>query len=132
LLVGLALVAAMPIAEASTAWAQNANGSLILSLGLVLLTTLLSPLTTPLILHAVGVLTTGDYSEDLHELASGEVTTLLGAWVIRPSFFGVMSRQLIDDRRFTLVTPYVKLANFIVIVLLIYSNATHKISCALK
>jgi hypothetical protein len=45
LLVGLALVPAMPIAGASTAWAQNANGSVILSLGLVLLTTLLSPLT---------------------------------------------------------------------------------------
>ena len=124
LLVGLGLVAAMPIAGASTAWAQNANGSLILSLGLVLLTTLLSPFTTPLILHAVGVLTTGDYSEDLHELATGDVTTFLGAWVILPSLFGLMSRQLIGDRRFTRVTPYVKLANFLVIVLLNYSNAT--------
>lgn len=36
LLVGLALVASMPIAGSSTAWAQNANGDLGLSLGLVL------------------------------------------------------------------------------------------------
>lgn len=41
ILTGLALVAAMPIADASTAWAQNANGSLVVSLVLVLLTTLL-------------------------------------------------------------------------------------------
>ena len=78
----------------------------------------------PLILHAVGVLTTGDYSEDLHELATGDVTTFLGAWVILPSLFGLMSRQLIGDRRFTRVTPYVKFANFLVIVLLNYSNGT--------
>lgn len=39
ILVGLALVASMPIAGSSTAWAQNANGNLALSLGLVLLTT---------------------------------------------------------------------------------------------
>ncbi len=123
LLVGLALVAAMPIAGASTAWAQNANGSLVLSLGLVLLTTLLSPLTTPLILHAVGFLTIGDYSEDLHELASGEVTTFLGAWVILPSLVGLVSRQLIGEHLFALVTSYVKLANFLIIVLLNYSNA---------
>ena len=32
ILVGLALVAAMPIAGASTAWAQNSNGNLALSL----------------------------------------------------------------------------------------------------
>ena len=70
ILVGLALVASMPVAGSSTAWSQNANGDLALSLGLVLGSTLLSPLTTPAALHAVGFLTTGDYSEDLHELAS--------------------------------------------------------------
>lgn len=124
LLVGLALVAAMPIAGASTAWAQNASGSLVLSLGLVLLTTLLSPLTTPLILHAVGFLTTGDYSEDLHELASGEAATFLGAWVLLPSLLGIVLRQLMNERLFVQVTPYVKLSNFLILVLLNYSNAT--------
>src|SRR5580704_18956089 len=48
ILVGLALVASMPIAGSSTAWAQNANGDLALSLGLVLISTCLSPWTTPL------------------------------------------------------------------------------------
>ncbi len=48
ILVGLAVVAAMPIADSSTAWTQDANGDLSLSLGLVLFSTLLSPLTTPI------------------------------------------------------------------------------------
>ncbi|PPD02303.1 MAG: Na+-dependent transporter, partial [Methylocystis sp.] len=62
ILVGLALIASMPIAGASTAWSQNANGNLALSLSLVLLTTLLSPILTPLVLHGVGYVTVGDYS----------------------------------------------------------------------
>ncbi|WP_442754585.1 bile acid:sodium symporter family protein [Methylocystis sp. JAN1] len=124
LLVGVALVAAMPIAGASTAWAQNASGSLVLSLGLVLATTLLSPLTTPLVLHSVGLLTTGDYSEDLHELASGEAMSFLGAWVILPSLAGIACRALLGDLRFAQMLPYVKVLNFLVLILLNYSNAT--------
>ena len=60
ILVGLALVASMPIAGSSTAWAQNADGELTLSLGMVLFSTLLSPLTTPIALHSVGLMATGD------------------------------------------------------------------------
>ncbi len=41
ILIGRALIAAMPIAGSSTAWAQNANGDIALSLGLVLFSTLL-------------------------------------------------------------------------------------------
>src|SRR5262249_29208169 len=53
-LVGLALVASMPIAGSSTAWSQNSDGDMALSLGLVLGSTFLSPLVTPMALHAVG------------------------------------------------------------------------------
>ena len=68
LVVGLALVASMPIAGSSTAWSQNANGNLALSLGLVLLSTLSSPVTTPLALHAVGWMATGPCAKELHAL----------------------------------------------------------------
>ena len=124
ILVGLALVASMPIAGSSTAWSQNANGNLTLSLGLVLLSTLLSPLVTPLGMHTVGFLTTGDYSEDLHELASGGVGTFLGVWVILPSMLGLGLRTLITDRGALLVQPWLKLVNWAVILLLNYSNAS--------
>ncbi len=123
LLVGIALVAAMPIAGASTAWSQNANGHVALSLGLVLASTLLSPLLTPVVLHAVGLVTTGDYSEDLDELARDEVTTFLGGWVILPSVSGILIRHAIGDKRFDVVQPYLKLCNYAVLILLNYSNA---------
>jgi BASS family bile acid:Na+ symporter len=124
ILVGLALVASMPIAGSSTAWAQNANGNLALSLGLVLLTTLLSPLFTPPVLHVAGFVTTGDYSEDLHELALNGVGTFLETWVILPSLLGILTHWLAGENRITRAKPYLSLINYCVLLLLNYSNAS--------
>lgn len=132
ILVGLALTAAMPIAGASTAWAQNANGNLVLSLGLVLATTALSPLLTPATLHAVGSVTAGDYSEDLHELADYGVIDFLGLWVIVPSFLGVLTHAVVGRRRISAATPYLKLTNYVVLILLNYANASLTLPGALS
>jgi len=124
ILVGLALVASMPIAGASAAWAQNADGDLALSLGLVLLTTMLSPVSSPAVLHAVGFVTTGDYSDDLHELASNGITVFLGTWVILPSLLGISIRRLLGERHIELLLPCIKTINYIVLILLNYANAS--------
>jgi len=124
ILTGLALVAAMPIAGASTAWAQNANGNLAVSLGLILLTTLCSPVLTPIVLHSVGFVTTGDYSEDLHELAANGAGGFLAAWVISPSLLGMLTHWILGEKRAALLSPYLKLCNFSVLALLNYSNAS--------
>ncbi|WP_292528639.1 bile acid:sodium symporter [Methylocystis sp.] len=123
ILVGLALIASMPIAGASTAWSQNANGNLALSLALVLMTTLLSPILTPFVLHAVGYVTIGDYSEDLHELASGGAFAFLGAWVILPTVLGLAVNRIVGQAGVGVASPYLKIANMIVLALLNYSNA---------
>ncbi|HET6377190.1 MAG TPA: bile acid:sodium symporter [Methylocella sp.] len=124
ILTGLAIVASMPIAGASTAWAQNADGNLALSIGLVLLTTALSPLLTPAVLHAAGFLTMGDYSEDLHEIASEGAVSFIGSWVLLPSLLGILGRVLLSDASMTAATPYLKLINYAALVLLNYSNAS--------
>jgi bile acid:Na+ symporter, BASS family len=124
ILTGLALVASMPIAGASTAWAQNANGNLALSLGLILLSTLSSPLLSPLALHAAGFLTTGDYSEDLHELAQSSAGSFLGVWVILPSLLGIATHKILGERRTAFLSPYLKIVNSLVLLLLNYSNAS--------
>jgi bile acid:Na+ symporter, BASS family len=118
------LVASMPIAGASTAWSQNANGSLALSLGLVLSTTALSPLLTPFVLHMAGFVTTGDYSEDLHELASGEAASFLGIWVILPTLLGILVHMLAGELLVTRAMPYLKIINYCILLLLNYSNAS--------
>jgi BASS family bile acid:Na+ symporter len=124
ILVGLALVASMPIAGSSTAWSQNANGNLALSLGLVLLSTFLSPVTTPVALHSVGWLATEDYAEDLHELAAGGTGGFLVISVILPSLLGIAVHRGAGEARLAASRPLLKLANSVNLLLLNYSNAS--------
>jgi BASS family bile acid:Na+ symporter len=124
LLVGLALVASMPIAGSSTAWSQNNNGSMALSLGLVLLSTLLSPLTTPAALHSVGLMASGDYAATLHQLAAKGTGMFLAACVVLPAFLGILGRALIGGARIDGAKPQLKLANSVNLLLLNYSNGS--------
>jgi BASS family bile acid:Na+ symporter len=132
ILVGLALVASMPIAGSSTAWSQNANGNVALSLGLVLLSTALSPLMTPLGLHAVGLMTTGDYSEDLHELAASGTGAFLLISVVIPSVLGILLHYSVGKPRVATAKPYLKLANSAVLLVLNYSNASVSLPQAIQ
>ena len=124
LLVGLALVASMPIAGASTAWSQNNNGSMALSLGLLLLSTLLSPITTPLALHSVGLMADGDYATALHELAAQGTGLFLAACVVLPAFLGILGRTILGGSRIDGAMPQLKLANAVNLLLLNYSNGS--------
>ncbi len=124
ILVGLALVAAMPIAGSSTAWAQNADGELTLSLGMVLISTLLSPLTTPVALHAVGLMASGDYAHDLHELAGRGTGIFLTLCVLAPSLLGIGLRRAICAGRYARAKPRLKLINSVVLLALNYCNAS--------
>lgn len=124
LLVGLAMIVAMPIAGSSTAWSQNANGNLSLSLGLVFLSTVLSPVTTPIVLHAFGFMTTGDYSSDLHELAAQGTNVFMLLTVVLPSALGILVHFILGESKTATIKPYMKLANFIILLLLNYSNAS--------
>ncbi len=123
LLVGLALISSMPIAGSSAAWSQNANGNLTLSLGLVFLSTLLSPLTTPLVLNIFGFLTTGDYSDDLHEMAAQGTHAFMTFTVVLPAVLGIATHFLLGEKRTAEAKPFLKLSNFIVLLLLNYANA---------
>lgn len=124
ILVGLALVASMPIAGSSTAWSQNANGNLALSLGLVLGSTLISPIATPLALHAVGFMTTGDYSADLHELAGAQTGWFLLVAVIIPSVLGIACHLVVGKEKVAASKANLKLVNAAILLLLNYSNAS--------
>ncbi len=123
LLVGLALIAAMPVAGSSTAWSQNTNGDLALSLGLVVGSTLLSPITTPAILHAVGWLTEGPFADSLHHLAAAGTRSFLIAFVLIPSLGGMALRHLLGTSRLRRITPGLKVLNSVTLLLLGYTNA---------
>lgn len=132
ILLGLAILISMPIASSSAAWAQNSDGNMALSLGLVILSTAFSPVVTPLILHFVGFLTYGDYSEDLHELALNGTAAFLIFSVIVPCFLGVLFHYLMGEERISVIKPGMKLVNQIILLILIYSNAAITLPSAMR
>jgi BASS family bile acid:Na+ symporter len=123
ILVGLALIASMPIAGSSTAWAQNSNGDLALSLGLVIFSTVLSPLTTPVALHAAGLMTSGEHARALHALAGYGTGAFLILCVVLPSLFGIALRWGLGEARVATARPGVRLVNTVNLLLLSYANA---------
>jgi BASS family bile acid:Na+ symporter len=122
LLVGLALVAAMPVAGSSTAWSQNNNGNLSVSLGLVLLSTLLSPLTTPLSLHVIGQVASGGDGDELGRLASASTGGFLIVCVALPSVLGLLGRRAVGGARIDRIKPHLKLVNSLTLLALNYTN----------
>lgn len=124
ILVGLALVASMPVAGSSTAWSQNANGDLALSLGLVVCSTFLSPLTTPAALSAVGWMANGVYAEGLRTLAGGGTGLFLAAFVLLPSLLGMGGRGLVGKAPLARARPTLKLLNSVNLLALSYANAS--------
>jgi BASS family bile acid:Na+ symporter len=123
ILVGLALVASMPIAGSSTAWSQNANGNLALSLGLVAFSTILSPLTTPLALYSVGLMARGEYGQHLRQLATHGTGAFLTLCVILPSILGMLIRSVLGEARLAPAGPWLKSANAVNLLILSYANA---------
>jgi bile acid:Na+ symporter, BASS family len=124
LLVGLALIVSMPIAGSSTAWAQNANGNISLSLGLVFLSTFLSPITVPLILNLFSDLTENDYSRDLQRLASQGTRGFLMLTIAFPSLAGIVIHFVCGEGKIRPFRVALKLANYIILLLLNYSNGS--------
>ncbi len=124
LLLGLAVVAAMPVAGSSTAWSQNANGNVALSLGLVVLSTLLCPVTTPLTLMAFESVATGGHAEALRQLSGQGTGEFLLICVVAPSLGGLIVRRLLGKRRISRFKAGLKIVNSMALVFLCYANAS--------
>ncbi|MCX7113001.1 MAG: bile acid:sodium symporter [Proteobacteria bacterium] len=124
ILVGLALIASMPIAASSTAWAQKSNGNLALSLSLVLFSTLLSPVTTPIGLHSIGWMANGDYAEDLHEIAWQGTGAFLFISVLFPTSLGVLLHFIFPEKITKAIKRPIKDINLINLLMLNYVNAS--------
>jgi BASS family bile acid:Na+ symporter len=122
-LVGLTLVATMPVANSSAGWTQNAAGNLALSLALVVLSISLCPLVTPQLLNALGMALTASeraYCEALVNRFSGEFFII---WVIIPTLAGFACRHLMTPARVARVRYAFILASAAALLVLNYINA---------
>ena len=122
-LVGLALVSAMPIAGSSTGWAQAADGDMATSLGLVLGSTLISPLTSPVTLRILGAVAPGRHGAQIQQLADPRTGSFLAAWVLLPAALGLAARWALGEARAAQVEPRLKVVAPLTLLLLCYGNA---------
>jgi BASS family bile acid:Na+ symporter len=123
LLVGLALVATMPVANSSVGWTQSAAGNLGLALALVVLSILLCPWVTPNLLNLLGMSLSASERAYCDALVGGFSGWSFIVWVILPTAAGLVCRYLVTPRRVTSVSSVFILASAAALLLLNYINS---------
>ena len=124
LLLGLALVTAMPIAGSSTAWSQHAHADLSLSLGLVLFSTCLSPLTAPIAYQRIGCHSHQKLQHRLTDIASTGTGGFLGTCVLAPSLAGLFLRAVLGEAIIAPMKPGLRLISAGSLLALNYANGS--------
>jgi BASS family bile acid:Na+ symporter len=132
LVVGLALVAAMPVANSSAGWTQNARGNVTLSLGLIVMSILLSPLATPNLLKLMGLVLSSVDTERLEQVVNEFSGSRFILWVILPSLAGAVAAWIAGAERIARAKPWFRLISLVVILVLNYANASLAIDNILK
>jgi|GEM_PF-174358 len=122
LLGGFFVVAAMPVAGASAAWSQNTEANLVLSLGLVLFSTLISPLIGAVALAVAGQFLLESMGQVTSHL-SAVAASFLSIWVVIPAVGGMAIRRLLGERRVDQAQYTLKLINLLALLVLYYWNA---------
>lgn len=121
LLLGMALVAAMPVANSSVAWTQQAKGALPWSLGLVVLSILLTPWVTPLVIRVSGLSLAGADPELIEQATRSFSGAPFIVWVLLPTVAGFATRRLVGEATLEQITPARRLMSTAILLVLNYS-----------
>jgi BASS family bile acid:Na+ symporter len=124
MMVGLALVAAMPVANSSVAWTQNAHGNVALGLGLIVLTIVLSPLATPQMLQLMGLALSPEETRHCETLVHEFSGMFFIVWVILPSVAGLVCNRLAGPERIAAARGWLRLVSALTLLVLNYANAS--------
>lgn len=124
MMIGLALVAAMPVANSSVAWTQNAHGNVALGLGLIVLTIVLSPIATPQMLNLMGLALSEAETKHCEMLVTKFSGAFFIIWVILPSAAGLVCNRLAGPGRIERARGSIRFVSAIALLTLNYTNAS--------
>ncbi|QFZ78224.1 sodium-dependent transporter [Streptomyces fagopyri] len=124
LVAAMILIAAMPVAAGATVWTSRGEGDQPTTVGLVLASTIVGPLTIPVTMTALCPLLRGGYAEALTHAArtAGHDFALTG--VLLPCAAGILSRLVLPGRPLRLVLGLAPPASLFGSLLLTYINAS--------
>jgi BASS family bile acid:Na+ symporter len=117
------LIVAMPVAAGATVWTSKGDGDQSTTVGLVLASTLVSPITIPVTMTALCPLLSGDYANTLSGAArtTGHAFALTG--VLLPCGAGILCRLALPDRALTRLLDVAVPTAMVGSLLLTYINA---------
>ncbi len=124
MMVGLALVAAMPVANSSVGWTQTAEGNTAFSLALVVLSILVSPVATPQVLRLMGFALSPESTESISRVVTDFSGSRFIVWVILPSVGGMAAALLAGPDLVARARPWLRATTVSTILLLNYANAS--------
>lgn len=124
MVVGLALVAAMPVANSSVAWTQNSHGNVALGLGLIVLTIVISPVATPQMLKLMGFALSDEATAQTEKLVQRFSGTFFIVWVILPSLAGMVFNRWVGATEIARNRGAIRLVSAIALLALNYTNAS--------
>ena len=124
MMIGLALVAAMPVANSSVAWTQNAHGNVALGLGLIVLTIVLSPIATPQMLNLMGLALSEAETRHCEMLVTKFSGTFFIIWVILPSAVGLACNRIAKPQRIERARGAIRFISAVALLTLNYTNAS--------
>ena len=127
LLVGFALVAAMPVANSAAAWTQQSRGELPWALALVVLSIVVCPWMIPLALRLLGLSFSEGEANALTALTSSFTGLHFVVWVLLPTAAGIVTRWVVGRERVARHRQVVLLTSATTLLVLNYINA----ACAL-
>lgn len=122
-LIGLGVVAAMPVAGSSVGWAMKSGGYLLLSVAFTLFSTLLSPFLAAFVLNILAGLL-GDESLTLDGAVAQKAIRFLLFWVIVPVLAGAGLRSLSTESTAGRMLQWIRGINPLLLLLLNYTNAS--------
>lgn len=123
LMVGLALVASMPVANSSVGWTQMLRGNLALGLALILVSIFLSPWVTPRLLGWLQQSLAHPEQVALARLIESFSGTFFIVWVILPTAAGLACHWMVGTRRVTALADWIAVVSVAALLLLNYVNA---------
>ncbi|MCG6157746.1 bile acid:sodium symporter [Rubinisphaera sp. ICM_H10] len=122
ILLGVILVAVMPVANSSAAWTHHSEANVGLSMWLIVISVLLSPILVPGLVGFASRFVNPEFISEYAEIGRGYAGSFVMTWVIIPAALGVLVRSVFIRDAFPRMKLTIKIMTSLFLLVLNYAN----------